>query len=75
MSGIVGRPNANTNALLISCRDFKFGVSYEGVEGFVPPDEEPGVVDEFKGKIPLGCGVDAVGGFLRLFVVLPKGFT
>jgi hypothetical protein len=49
MSGVVGRPNANTNALLVSSRDFKFRVSYESVEGFVPTDEEPRVVDEFKG--------------------------
>jgi hypothetical protein len=75
VSGIVGSPNANADALLVSCRDFKFRVSDEGVEGFVPPDEEPRIVDELKGKIPLGCGVDVIGGFLRLFVVLPKGFT
>jgi hypothetical protein len=75
VSGIVERPNVNANALLVSCRDFKFGVSYEGVEGFIPLDEEPGVVDEFKGKIPLGYGVDAIGGLLRSFVVLPKGFS
>jgi hypothetical protein len=49
VSGIVGRPNANTNALLVSCRDFKFGVGYEGVKGLVPPNEEPGVVDKLKG--------------------------
>jgi hypothetical protein len=34
---------------LIACRDLKFRVSDEGVEGFVPPDEEPRVVDEFEG--------------------------
>jgi hypothetical protein len=49
VSGIVGRPNANGNALLVSYRDFKLGVSYESVKGFVPTDEEPRVVDEFKG--------------------------
>jgi hypothetical protein len=49
VSGIVERPNANTNALLVSCGDFKFRVSYEGVKGFVPMDEEPRVVDKFKG--------------------------
>jgi hypothetical protein len=49
VSGIVVRPNANANALLVSCRDFKFGVGYKGVEGLVPMNEEPRVVDEFKG--------------------------
>jgi hypothetical protein len=49
VSGIVGRPNVNADALLVSCRDFKFGVSYKGVEGLVPTNEEPGVVDELKG--------------------------
>jgi hypothetical protein len=49
VSGIVGRPNANTDAFLVSCRDFKFGVSYKGVEGFIPTDEEPRIIDEFKG--------------------------
>jgi hypothetical protein len=49
VSGIVARPDVNTNALLVSCRDFKFGVGYEGVKGFVPPNEEPGIVDKFKG--------------------------
>jgi hypothetical protein len=47
--GIVGRPNANTNALLVSCGDFELGVSYERVKGFVPTDKEPRVVDKFKG--------------------------
>jgi hypothetical protein len=45
----MGWPDANANALLVTCRDFEFGVSNEGVKGFVPMDEEPGVVDEFKG--------------------------
>jgi hypothetical protein len=49
VSGIVGRPNANANALLVSCGDFKFGIGDEGVKGLVPMDEEPGVVNEFKG--------------------------
>jgi hypothetical protein len=49
VSGIVGRPNANTDAFLVSCGDFEFGVSYEGVKGFVLTDEEPGIIDEFKG--------------------------
>jgi hypothetical protein len=49
MSGVVGWPSANTNSLLVSCRDLEFGVSDKGVEGVVPPDKEPGVVDEFKG--------------------------
>jgi hypothetical protein len=47
VSGIVGRPNANTDTFLVSCGDLKFGVSYKGVEGFVPTDKEPRVVDEF----------------------------
>ena len=47
--GIVGRPSVNTNAFLVSCGDFKFGVGNEGVKGLVPPDEKPGVIDEFKG--------------------------
>jgi hypothetical protein len=34
---------------LISYGDLKFGVSDKGVKGVVPPDEEPGVVDEFEG--------------------------
>jgi hypothetical protein len=49
MSGIVGRPNVNTNAFLVSCGDFKFGVGDEGVKGLVPTDEEPRVIDKFKG--------------------------
>jgi hypothetical protein len=49
VSGIVGRPNVNANALLVSCRDFKFGIGYKGVEGLIPTNEEPGVVDELKG--------------------------
>jgi hypothetical protein len=49
VSGIVLWPNTNANSLLVPCRDFKFGVSYEGVKSLVPTDEEPRVVDEFKG--------------------------
>jgi hypothetical protein len=49
MSGIVGWPSSNTNTFLITRRDLEFGVSDKGVKGFVPLDEEPGVVDEFKG--------------------------
>jgi hypothetical protein len=49
VSGIVERPNANSNALLVSYGDLKFGVGYEGVKGLIPPDKKPGVVDKFKG--------------------------
>jgi hypothetical protein len=49
VSGIMGRPNVNTDAFLVSCGDFKFGVCYESVKGSVPMDEEPRIVDEFKG--------------------------
>jgi hypothetical protein len=49
VSGVVTWPNVNTNSLLVTCGDFEFRVSYEGVEGFIPPDEEPQVVDEFEG--------------------------
>jgi hypothetical protein len=49
VSGVVGRPNANANTFLVSCGDLKFGVSDESVKGFVPADEKPRVVDEFKG--------------------------
>jgi hypothetical protein len=49
VSGIVGRPNVNANAFLVYSGDLKFGVGDEGVKGLVPPDKEPGVVDEFKG--------------------------
>jgi hypothetical protein len=47
--GVLEWPDANANSLLVTCRDFEFGVSDEGVEGLVPTDEEPRVVDEFKG--------------------------
>jgi hypothetical protein len=49
MSRVVGWPNTDTNSFLVSCRDLKFGVGNKGIEGVVPPDKEPGVVDEFKG--------------------------
>jgi hypothetical protein len=49
VSGIMGGPGANTDAFLVSCGDFKFGVGDEGVKDLVPPDKKPGVVDEFKG--------------------------
>jgi hypothetical protein len=49
VSGVMGWPSANTNLLLISCRDLKFGVGDEGVKGVVPPDKKPGVVDKLKG--------------------------
>jgi hypothetical protein len=45
--GVMAWPNANANSLLIPGRDFEFRISYEGVEGLVPVDEEPQVVDEF----------------------------
>jgi hypothetical protein len=47
VSGIVGRPNMDADAFLVSCGDFKFGVGNEGVKGLVPPDKKPGVVDKF----------------------------
>jgi hypothetical protein len=53
VSGIVGRPNADTDAFLVSCGDLEFGVSYESIKGFVPMDEEPRVIDEFKGEVSL----------------------
>jgi hypothetical protein len=49
MSGVVGWPSANTNTFLIARRDLKFGVGNKGIEDFIPPDEEPGVIDKFKG--------------------------
>jgi hypothetical protein len=57
-------PNVDTNAFLITGGDLKFGVGNKGVEGFVPPDEELGVVDEFEGEVSLGHGINAIGGFL-----------
>jgi hypothetical protein len=49
VSGVVGRPRMDTNTFLIPCGDFEFRVGDKGVKGFVPPDEEPGVVDKFEG--------------------------
>jgi hypothetical protein len=49
VSWIVAWPSLNTNTFLIPCGDFEFGVGDEGVKGFVPPDEEPGVIDKFEG--------------------------
>jgi hypothetical protein len=49
MLGIVAWPNLNTNSFLVARGDLKFRVSDEGVEYIVPPDKEPGVIDEFKG--------------------------
>jgi hypothetical protein len=49
MSGVVGWPSTNTNMFLITHRDLKFGVSDKGIKGVILPDEEPRVVDEFKG--------------------------
>jgi hypothetical protein len=69
------RSSLQTTAPRSRNRDFKFGVGNKGVEGFVPPDEEPGVIDEFEGEVSLGHSVNAIGGFLRSFVVLPEGFT
>jgi hypothetical protein len=49
MSGVVGWPNSNTDTFLITHRDLKFRVGDKGVKGFIPPNEKPGVVNEFKG--------------------------
>jgi hypothetical protein len=49
MSGVVGWPNLNTNSFLVTCGDLKFRISDKGIEFVIPPDEEPGVVDESKG--------------------------
>jgi hypothetical protein len=49
MPGVLGWPNMNPDMLLIACRDLKFGVSNKGIKGFIPLDEEPGVIDKFKG--------------------------
>jgi hypothetical protein len=53
MSRVVRWPSVNTNVFLIAHRDLKFRVGDKGVKGFVPPDKEPGVVDEFKGEVSL----------------------
>jgi hypothetical protein len=49
VSGVVRWPTTNTNALLIACGDLEFRVGDEGVKSFIPPDEEPRIVDEFEG--------------------------
>jgi hypothetical protein len=60
VSRIMGWPSANTNTFLVTNRDLEFGVGDEGVKSFIPPDKEPGVIDEFKGEVSLGGGVDLV---------------
>jgi hypothetical protein len=60
MSRVMGWPSVNTSTFLVTGRDLKFGVSDEGIEGFVPPDKEPRVVDEFEGEVSLGGSVDLV---------------
>jgi hypothetical protein len=49
MSGIVGWPNADANSFLISCGDLKFRIGHKGIKGVIPPDKEPGVIDELEG--------------------------
>jgi hypothetical protein len=49
VSGVVRWPNMNTNVFLIACGDLKFRVGDKCIKSFVPPDEEPGIVDEFEG--------------------------
>jgi hypothetical protein len=49
MSGVMGWPNSNTNSFLVAHGDLKFGICDKGIKGVVPPDEEPRVVDKFKG--------------------------
>jgi hypothetical protein len=49
VSQVMRWPNTNTNMFLITGGDLKFRVGDKGVKSFVPPDEEPGIVDEFKG--------------------------
>jgi hypothetical protein len=49
MSGVVGWPNSDTNSFLVGCGDFKLRICDKGVKYLVPLDEEPGVIDEFKG--------------------------
>jgi hypothetical protein len=49
VSGVVRWPGVNANAFLVTCRDLEFGVSDEGVESFIPTDQEPRVIDEFEG--------------------------
>jgi hypothetical protein len=35
--------------MIASPAERNIGVGDEGVKGFIPPDEEPGVVDKFEG--------------------------
>jgi hypothetical protein len=63
MSGVVWGPSANANLLLVNGRDLKFRVCDKGVKILIPPNEEPGVIDEFKGEVSLRGGMDAVGSF------------
>jgi hypothetical protein len=63
MPRVMRWPCANANMFLVTSRDLKFRVSNEGIEGLVLLDKEPGIVDEFKGKVSLGGGMDLVGGF------------
>jgi hypothetical protein len=64
VSRSVGWPSENTNLFLVPSRDLKFRVSDKGIKGFIPPDKEPGVVDEFKGEVSLGGGMDSIGSLL-----------
>jgi hypothetical protein len=49
MSQVMSWPNTDTNSFLVTCGDLKFGVSDKGVEGVIPLDEEPQVVDKLEG--------------------------
>jgi hypothetical protein len=51
MPGVVGWPGLYTNMFLVTSRDLKFRVSDKCIKGLVPPDKEPGVVDEFEGEV------------------------
>jgi hypothetical protein len=53
MSGVVGWPNTDTNSFLVYCRDLKFRVGNKGVEGVVPLDKEPRVVDKLEEQVSL----------------------
>jgi hypothetical protein len=60
MPGIMGWPDVYTNTLLVTNGDLKFRVCDKCIEGLVPPDKEPGIVDEFKGEVSLRSGVDLI---------------
>jgi hypothetical protein len=62
VSRVVGWPSANTNTFLITSRDFKFGVGDKGVESFILPDKEPGIVDKLKREVSLRGSVNLIGG-------------